>query len=67
MGYSDTIKNVMDNISSQENMYIEVTNTARIHVYKKNLIKSGMLLLVKLFKMMHTQKSQKHLLAVWKI
>lgn len=39
MGYSDTIKNVMGNISFQENMYIEVTNTARIHVYKERLDK----------------------------
>lgn len=40
MGYSGTIKDVIDNITIQNEMYVNITNTTRIHINKKELDKT---------------------------
>lgn len=42
MGYSETIKNVITNITTQNDIYVNITSTTRMHIYiKKILIKHG--------------------------
>lgn len=39
MGYSGTIKNVIINITTQNDIYVNITSTTRMHIYKEDLDK----------------------------
>lgn len=40
MGYSGTIKNVITNITTQNDIYVNITSTTRMHIYKEDLDKT---------------------------
>lgn len=40
MGYSGTIKNVITNITTQNDIYVNITSTTRMHIYKEDLDKN---------------------------
>jgi hypothetical protein len=40
MGYSETIKNVITNITTQNDIYVNITSTTRMHIYKEDLDKT---------------------------
>lgn len=40
MGYSGTIKDVVTNIITQNDIYVNITSTTRMHIYKENLDKT---------------------------
>ncbi len=40
MGYSETIKDVIANITIQNEIYVNTTNTTRIHINKEELDKT---------------------------
>lgn len=40
MGYSGTIKNVITNITTQNDIYVNITSTTRMYIYKEDLDKT---------------------------
>lgn len=40
MGYSGTIKDVITNIATQNDIYVNITSTTRMHIYKEELDKT---------------------------
>ena len=50
MGYSGTIKDVIANITIQNEMYVNITNTTRIHINKEELDKTWYKVTCEVFK-----------------
>ena len=58
MGYSGTIKNVITNITTQNDIYVNITSTTRMHIYKEDLDKTWYIVACEVLKNKKFQQDQ---------